>query len=108
LDFLSADVSDGSNRGPPGAAAVMCAPTPTLLRPICLLGPPVGARQSGFEHRWPTSCAMYRRTGFEKLSRPPSFASGFFPAGFFAAGFFGAGFFAVNFFPLLFLTTTTR
>ena len=36
---------------------------------------------------------MCRKTGIEKLSRPPSFA---------------AGFFAVNFFPLLFLTTTTR
>src|SRR5262249_44376958 len=54
-DFRWAGVNDGSKRGPPGAAAVMCAPTPTLLTPFCLLGPNVGAWHFGFEHRWPTS-----------------------------------------------------
>ena len=41
-----------SYRGPPEDAAVMCAPTPTLMTPLCSAFEPMVSRwQSGFEHR---------------------------------------------------------
>ena len=63
-------VSSRSKRGPPGDAAEMWQPTPTLTaRSGRLLGPVVGARQSGREHRLPTRRASSTIVCAEKSSR---------------------------------------
>jgi hypothetical protein len=56
-------LSPKSNLGPPEAAAVMCAATPTLTTfEWSLCGSVVSARQDGFEQRNPTRWAKVRLT----------------------------------------------
>src|SRR5688500_17791750 len=66
----SAAVIHAAMRGPPAAAAAICAATPTLLAPLAKLGPLVGAAQFGFEQRWPTSSATRSFVEGEKSSLP--------------------------------------
>ena len=65
-----AGLRSGSKRGPPGAAAVICAATPKLMASCSVeAGPLVSRRQSGFEQRFPALLARDRTTEALKSSR---------------------------------------